>query len=223
MLSEIKSWLDSKDRDFSLGLGLLEKFSDDTALIRLCSQFRNSFTEEKLAAEIKGCYERNLAREPVGNQISVAVAEGNIKDQVIRLHEERRELFKKALELRLELKKTYPLLYRGQIDLASALDLMDSRDRKGNSIPFSIVAVTFNESQQTGGEILTYPKAQLAVLDKSNRIATGKRAESISRDPNHWINGTRNIMPYGTNEIRKISIWLILQFNEMEVNLGKLG
>lgn len=222
MHSQIKGWLDNPVKNFQMGLELLRAIGRDELVIKLCEKFENSYTEEKLIQTLESRFKElqieNLKENPLD-----AYTE-NTKDVVIRLMSERSKLFKETLLLRQELKKTYPLLYRGQIDLSSALSIMDNRDRKGAPVPFSIVAVTYNETLGTGGEIIEFKKAQLAVMNSSNKLVEGKKAERLSnRNPNHWLNGTRNIMPYDTNQIRKINIWLILQFNEMEVNIGHIG
>jgi hypothetical protein len=237
MLSELNDWLNNKAKNFDAGVKLLQQFNIEKNTAELCLKFgKNSFTEGKLLNAIETTYKNLLAntKPPVkietvktGSKISTPVAnplEETDKDTIIRLMEEKSGLFKEVLDLRKQLKKTHPLLYRGTIDLGSALAIMDTYDRKGRAVPFSIVCVTYNETQSTGGEILHYHKAQLAVLDKSNRIAEGPRVLKLgNKNPNHWGNGTRNIRPYDDNQIRKINIWLILQFNEMEVTLGNIG
>lgn len=222
MLSQIKSWLDNPVKNFQKGVELLKAIGRDELVIKLCEKFENSYTEEKLIDALETRFKELECENLKGNPLEATTE--NIKDAVIRLMAERSKLFKETLLLRQELKKTYPLLYRGQIDLSSALSIMDNRDRKGAPVPFSIVAVTYNETLGTGGEIIEFKKAQLAVMNSSNKLIEGKKAERLSnRNPNHWLNGTRNIRPYDSNQIRKINIWLILQFNEMEVNIGHIG
>ena len=236
MLSELKQWLDSSTKNYETGLDLLAQSGEDKFTYDLCKKFpENSFTKPKLHAALKSLFEKLVTsqppepsdeknKQPVANEIVVHSNSESIKDTIIRLMEEKSKLFKEVLNLRKQLKKTHPLLYRGTIDLGSALDIMDTYDRRHFAVPFSIVCFTYNDALQTGGEVLYYPKAQLAVLDKSNRLADGKRAQKISnKNPNHWVNGTRNICPYDDNQIRTISIWTIIQFNEMEVTLGNIG
>jgi len=222
MLSQIKGWLDNPVKNFQKGVELLKAIGKDELVIKLCEKYQNSYTEDKLIQSLELRF-KELECDDIKEKPLEARAD-NIKDTVISLMSERSKLFKETLLLRQELKKTYPLLYRGQIDLASALSIMENRDKKGDQVPFSIVAVAFNETQETGGEIIEFKKAQLAVLNSSNKLVEGKKLERLSnRNPNHWINGTRNIRPYDSNQIRKINIWLILQFNEMEVNIGHIG
>ncbi len=231
MLAELKEYIETKPHNYEAGLQLLERTGQAAVDLKMLRQFKNSFTEGKLISILKHIY-KYMLETPAAPTAQISSAEiapppaaaEDVKDTVIRLMEEKSMLFKEALNLRKALKKSYPLLYRGSIDLGSVLDIMDTYDRNGRAVPFSIVCVTYNEALQTGGEILHYPKAQLAVMDKSNRIASGKRAQHISnKDPNHWVNGTRNIRPYESKEVRTISIWTIIQFNEMEVNLGNIG
>lgn len=234
MLSELKQWLNSNTFNFEEGVTLLTQSGAEKSTAELCIKYgKNSFTEGKLHNALQTLYKNLLANtEPPAKALvaktehqkpKIAPTESD-KDTVIRLMHEKAELFKEVLDLRKQLKKTHPLLYRGTIDLGSVLDIMDTYDRRGRAMPFSLVTVTYNDAMGTGGEILYYPKAQLAVLDKSNRIASGPRVQKLSnKNPNHWVNGTRNIRPYDDNQVRTIHIWLILQFNEMEVTLGNIG
>lgn len=110
------------------------------------------------------------------------------------------------------------------IRLSEVLEAMDSKDEAGNPRSFDIRFVTASRSRGTGGEIVEILGARKgitrgkegAVLDR--RIAKALSGKKQGRDPRHYENATRNlILPNGL--CRKISIWLILEFNHQKVIL----
>lgn len=80
----------------------------------------------------------------------------------------------------------------------------------GDSIPFSIEFVTCDEKNNNGGEVIVLNNAVLV---------GGFSSKSVSRNPNHYQNFTRNITAAGSMAIRKINIWLVIKFNGMEVQI----
>jgi hypothetical protein len=88
---------------------------------------------------------------------------------------------------------------------------------------FSIRFVKADKRRQTGGKIEAWHHCQLS----RRRLAVGERPraarpaeESASRLPSHYQNATRNIVQGKSSQVRKIHIWLILEFNGQTVVLG---
>ena len=88
---------------------------------------------------------------------------------------------------------------------------------------FSIRFVTADKRRKTGGKIEEWHNCQLS----RRRLAVGERPraaraaeESASRLPAHYQNATRNIVQGKSSQVRKVHIWLILEFNGQKVVLG---
>ncbi len=107
------------------------------------------------------------------------------------------------------------------IQLSAALDLMDQLDDDGKPVKFHVKFVTADRIRRTGGEIIEIPCARKCVGNRNGKTVfdTRQKADenpSISRQPNHWVNSTRNIiLPNGG--IRKVHIRLIIEFNNQKV------
>ena len=110
------------------------------------------------------------------------------------------------------------------IRLGDALDQMDQTDQDGKPIPFQIKFVTANRKLLEGGDIVELPVARKCIgkrqgkviFDKRDKKAVSSHNDSISRDPRHWKNSTRNLLlPNG--QIRKVHIRLIIEFNNLKV------
>lgn len=99
------------------------------------------------------------------------------------------------------------------IVLADALQAMQQMDRRRNLEPFSIEFVTWNERGDRCGRLIRYEKAVVESLVRGKSVKPG----NWKRDPNHWRNFTRNIRQLGTDQITKVHIFLITQFNDMPV------
>jgi hypothetical protein len=88
---------------------------------------------------------------------------------------------------------------------------------------FSIRFVTADKGRQTGGKIEEWHRCQLS----RRRLAVGEKPraarpaeESAGRLPAHYQNATRNIVQGKSSQVRKVHIWLILEFNGQKVVLG---
>jgi hypothetical protein len=101
---------------------------------------------------------------------------------------------------------------------------MDSVDKQGEPVPFRLWYFTFNEDQQTGGEL---KKSFATVRFKASpklRFAKNKKDHVKKRvNPNHSIHGTVNIQMVNTLEFRTVHTWLIMQINDQPVTLGNYG
>jgi hypothetical protein len=88
---------------------------------------------------------------------------------------------------------------------------MDSGD------PFKISFVTYDKRRKTGGKWIQVDEAI-----ESGQRNTGKAAASASaqdpisdgsKNPNHRLHGTRNIIILPSKKLRKVNIRLIKEFN----------
>lgn len=108
---------------------------------------------------------------------------------------------------------------KGIIRLKDVLQAMETAEA-----PFSIKYVACNKKKRSGGYIVqldkcfktgdqtdTPPKAA-AKLSKVLAPVVGP-----SKNPHHYENYTRNLKVLPSGQIRKCSIWLIIEFNGMKV------
>ena len=107
------------------------------------------------------------------------------------------------------------------IRLWDVLEIMDSIDGLGKPIRFQLKFITANRSEKTGGEIIELKDAcKCSVKTKKGKEIFATKnlpaIERITKDPNHWVNSTRNILlPNGQK--RKLHIRLIIEFNNKKV------
>ena len=107
------------------------------------------------------------------------------------------------------------------IQLSSALDEMDQLDHEGKPVKFHIRFVTADRIRRAGGEIIEIPSGRKCVGNRNGKSVFDTRQKAdentrTSRQPNHWVNSTRNIiLPNGG--IRKVHIRLIIEFNSQKV------
>ncbi len=94
--------------------------------------------------------------------------------------------------------------------LMDALNLMDAADGSGKPMRFSIKFV-----KKSTGEIISIPDAckPSGPAGSSAKQGAARVRTSSSRNPAHFKNQTRNIRVYGTEQIRKVCIRLILEVN----------
>lgn len=108
------------------------------------------------------------------------------------------------------------------IRLWDVLEQMDRFNIMGKPIKFQIRFVTANRDHGTGGEIIEIKdgrkcsgktKSGEPIFQKTKTVSV---KDSVTRNPNHWVNSTRNILlPNG--QIRKVHIRLIIEFNHQKV------
>ena len=107
------------------------------------------------------------------------------------------------------------------IQLIKVLDLMDQLDDDGKPVKFHVKFVTADRIRRTGGEIIEIQSGRKCVGNRNGKTVFDSRQKtdenpSISRQPNHWANSSRNIiLPNGG--IRKVHIRLIIEFNNQKV------
>jgi hypothetical protein len=88
---------------------------------------------------------------------------------------------------------------------------------------FTIRFVTCDRTRQTGGKIEEWHHCQLSRRRQAGAEqprAPRPAEESAGRLPAHYQNATRNLVQGNSSQVRKIHIWLILEFNGQQVVLG---
>ena len=108
------------------------------------------------------------------------------------------------------------------IRLWDVLEIMESMDCHGKPVRFQLKFVTANRLENTGGEIIELKDACKCSVrtTKGKEIFAVKKNfpvdDRVTKDPNHWVNSTRNILlPNGQK--RKLHIRLIIEFNNKKV------
>jgi hypothetical protein len=108
------------------------------------------------------------------------------------------------------------------IRLKEVLSEMDRMDPQGKPVSFDIRFVTADRKRGTSGEIIEIKDARKCIDIRDGEVVYDQRKAAssgdaaVSRPPNHWINGSRNLLlPNGG--IRKIHIRLIIEFNGKKV------
>ncbi|MDJ1500461.1 hypothetical protein [Xanthocytophaga agilis] len=81
---------------------------------------------------------------------------------------------------------------------------------------FSCKFVTFNQRRKTGGEIIEIQEARL-FRQSASTPEEKKESSGKSKSPNHWANSTRNILILPSEQIRKLHIRLLIEFNGFKV------
>ncbi|MGV3588601.1 MAG: hypothetical protein ACO1OF_16465 [Adhaeribacter sp.] len=105
--------------------------------------------------------------------------------------------------------------------LKDALAQMEKKDERNWPVPFTIEFVTADRERNTGGEVIRLEKVVLARDVKGLKKKTSAILDSTEPDraanPNHWLNGTRNLYHTQSQQIRKCHIRLITKFNGQPV------
>lgn len=98
------------------------------------------------------------------------------------------------------------------IKLIDALNQMEATDRNGNMIPFQVGFYT------KSGELIEIPRAVKCVGERGGQPVFSKHSEkSHKKSPDHFKNATRNIFIPESNQVRKLKIRLMVQFNGQDV------
>lgn len=108
------------------------------------------------------------------------------------------------------------------IRLWDVLEQMDSLDNEGKPVRFQLKYVTADRDKGTGGDIIELKDARKCVgktREGEPKFVKQKAIplnEKVTRNPNHWLHSTRNmLLPNG--QIRKAHIRLIIEFNHKKV------
>jgi hypothetical protein len=107
----------------------------------------------------------------------------------------------------------------GYIRLSEVLDKMDQLDDHGKGIEFHMKFVTCDKKQDTGGEIIEIINGRKCIGKKKGKVifdGNVKNESKVNKNPNHFMNQTRNIL-LENGQIRKVHIRLIIEFNHYKV------
>ncbi|GAB3743083.1 hypothetical protein GCM10027594_22390 [Hymenobacter agri] len=88
---------------------------------------------------------------------------------------------------------------------------------------FSIRFVKADKRRKTGGKIEEWHRCQLSRRRQAGAErprAAHAAEETPGRLPAHYQNATRNLVQGNSSQVRKVHIWLILEFNGQKVVLG---
>ena len=105
------------------------------------------------------------------------------------------------------------------ISLKDAIAIIDAVDVKGNALPFDITFRTLQRNSKTGGKLYTYnqvKKHRKVKSDNPNYLKQAQSPERKKRNPNHFLNRTRNL-ELQNGDIKTIHIRLIITVNGLKV------
>lgn len=91
------------------------------------------------------------------------------------------------------------------ITFQEALEIIKSKDKRGNPVPFDIEFVTANLKKKTGGEI----------IKMEQMVFLWPKSSGHARNPNLFMNGTINIHPNGGKKITSVHLILIHKINSL--------
>jgi hypothetical protein len=112
----------------------------------------------------------------------------------------------------------FALMIANSVRLSEVLRQMEEGEER-----FSIRFVTCDRARKTGGKIEEWHRCQLSRRRKAGAEqprAARPAEESARRLPAHYQNATRNIVQGNSSQVRKVHIWLLLEFNGQTVVLG---
>lgn len=220
---KIKLWIDN-GCDYSEGVALYEIYGDNNVFKDLFKKYKSRYYYDKLYTELIGIkvnYEKSQIITPKDVK-SKEIEFEQLPDKLQRLDREKSKLFKNIIQTRTEIKKLAKLKTNGRITIADCLSEMSQLDRYKRLKPFSVTYISYNQTTGKGGDIIHFPSCYLRVVNNTG----SKLRKPISHSkyqPKHWHNSTRNFEPIGSGEIKKLHIWLMLEFNGMEVVTSELG
>lgn len=102
---------------------------------------------------------------------------------------------------------------KSTILLSEVLEVLFNRSDM-NPTPFSIIAISYDEKRNTGGDIL---KLDNCIVPTQKRIGTAKAPGSKSSNHAHRQHNTINVLNKQTDTFVKIHIDLIVEFNNQTV------
>jgi len=231
--AKLREWL-QKNGSYVDGLAMYEQVGKDDFLKKLLRKYENEYTREKLRDALQALYDEvKLAADTSSRPVDVpATADFFTLPQTLQeLQKEKSRLYSEVHPLRNQLKSlfarelTMVLKGRNRITVKEACEMMKAVDGRKRPIPFSVTFVSLNQERGNGGELIHWEHCTL-----SNVNATGSREYDVEHfdkkkrtNPRHWMNNTRNVKPLASQDIRKLHIWLMLEFNGAEVMMGATG
>jgi signal peptidase I len=218
------NWINS-GCDYKAGVSIYSKLGGNKTLLGLFNKFSTRYYQDKLYSElikIKVDFEKSEIITPVEIKTQNIEFE-SMPSQLQKLDREKSKLFTNILKARTELKSLVKLQTKGRITIADACAVMAEMDRFKRLKPFSVTFVSYNKRTGKGGDIVRYPNCYLRVVNNTGSRIIKDFKKNATHQPNHWQNSTRNFEVIGTNQIKKLHIWLMLEFNGMEVVTSDQG
>lgn len=222
----IKKWID-KGKPYDEGIAIYEQFGSNATYKELFRKYKSSFYLQKLTAElmaIKNDLDVVADITPKEIQAKIQTIE-KPTDQLLELNKQKATLFRSILKTRSEIKKHISIKTTGRISIADALSIMLEKDKNDRLKPFSVTYMSYNASRKTGGTLIRFPSCFLRVENNSGTKTMKGKKYYKGNQPRHWINSTRNFLPAGAGQkdIKKLHIWLMFEFNGMEVVASEQG
>lgn len=218
------NWIDS-GCDYSSGIKIYDTYGDNNVLKGLFSKHSTRYYQDKLYSElinIKVSSEKNQIHELIRIKPDEIPIE-SMPEKLQKLEREKSRLFIKILKDRRKMKELLKIKTNGRISMGDALDLMAETDRYGRLKPFSLTYISFNKRTGKGGEVISFKSCYLRVVNNTGSKVRKGKINPQSHQPDHWKNSTRNFEPIGSGVIRKFHIWLLMEFNGMEVVTSDIG
>lgn len=218
-------------QDYAKGVDLFRKANGDPFLLSLFEKYENAYTRGKLLQALSDLLEQAELSQAAAPVDSPPPTKDffSLPDELQRLSIEKGQLYRECFAFRSQLKKLLQpelsrlITSRNTISVKDACELMKQVDNRKRPVPFSISYVTCDLERNIGGELISYESCTLSNPNLSgNRDYTPGHYDKLStKNPRHWFNGTRNIRPLGSQDIRKLHIWLMFEFNGMAVTLSE--
>jgi hypothetical protein len=224
---DLHKWLATPD-DYQKGISIYEQCGGNKTQIELFRKYDNSYCREKLwnlldevrnklsqPVIVKGEPQADFLKIPDGLK-ELQIEKGRLYAEIFPFRKALKEEFKKELKSMMSVP--------GSLTVRDACEQMTRKDRHKRPIPFSIAFVTWNKETGQGGELVYFEHATLSQTNgMASRNYPNQEVKKKSKQPNHWMNSTRNILPLASNEPKKLHIWLMLMFDGMEVTMGDAG
>ncbi|NKI28262.1 hypothetical protein HCG49_17040 [Arenibacter sp. 6A1] len=107
------------------------------------------------------------------------------------------------------------------ISLKEAIEIIDRKDKAGNAFPFDITFRSLQRNSKTGGKLYTYDQVKKrrpkpVKNRESYMLKAVQSIDSVSKNPNHFSNRTRNL-ELQNGDIKKIHIRLIISINGKKI------
>lgn len=222
----IKKWIE-QGKPYDEGIAIYNEHGRNAVLKDLFKKFKSSFYHQKLCTElVQIMNDLEVVADVTPKEIqSSIIAVENPTQQLLDLNYEKAKLFRSILKTRQEIKKTIKLQTVGKVGMWDACEMMKEKDKNGNLKPFSVTYMSYNASRKTGGEVLKFPHCVLRIENNTgSKVMKGKQYYK-GYQPRHWLNSTRNFLPLGMsqNDIKKLHVWLMFEFNGMEVVVSEQG
>lgn len=220
--ADLHNWANN-GRDFKTALLLYEQIKGADIFHAMAQKNCTSVVKDKIMNVVNTRYEElqnhiNAINVTKPKHVEI-LPKQTLPESIRKAYADKSYYYKQMLEGRSMIKKLINAKYmQPAYTLVEALAIMAQKDNQRHQRPFSIDFITWNNTTKQGGELIHYDKATLVSLNPS-----GLRTIAGGSNPNHWKNNTRNIKIFGTQDVRKVNVWLIMAINGIEVVLNDKG